>query len=260
MQDKLLDRQALQDALAEKEKETAVLQEKINYLVDELDRFILITSHDIKNPAQGIMQVASWLQEDYEDALDEDALDLLRMLTVRSQRLMNFANDLIEFSRAKRTLTPIEEVSVAEVVEHVIQALTPLEGFTIEIAENFPTIVVERVKIEQMFRHLIGNALKFHHNPTEGKIQVGWAEANEDFYIFSVTDNGPGIDPKFHEKVFMPYQKLESRDTIEGTGLGLSLVEKVVTFKGGLVTLTSDIGQGTSITFTWPKVQIETNE
>jgi signal transduction histidine kinase len=114
-----------------------------------------------------------------------------------------------------------------------------------------PTVRTEKVPLQQVFMNLIGNAIK-HSRSEHAKIIVSWADSGE-FDEFSVTDNGPGIAPQYHERIFGIFQTLEARDKVEGTGIGLSVVKKIVEAKGGKVEVTSDVGQGARFTFLWPR-------
>jgi signal transduction histidine kinase len=114
-----------------------------------------------------------------------------------------------------------------------------------------PTVTSEKLRLQQVFMNLVGNALK-HHDKSAGRIDIGWRDAGEK-YEFSVTDDGPGIDPKYHDKVFVIFQTLQPRDKVESTGVGLSLVKKIVEDAGGTVSLESAPGAGSTFRFTWPK-------
>jgi signal transduction histidine kinase len=121
----------------------------------------------------------------------------------------------------------------------------------IEVAPHMPTIHTERVYLQQVFQNLISNAIKHGQRP-DLRIAVGWADAGE-CYEFTVRDNGQGIAPQYHEKVFVIFQTLAPRDKVEGTGLGLSLVKKIVELHGGRIWIESDEGAGACFHFTWPK-------
>ena len=108
------------------------------------------------------------------------------------------------------------------------------------------------VRFQQVLANLVGNALKYHHEPERATVTVS-VDETDDFYVFSVSDDGPGIDPKFHERIFDVFQTLQTKDDVESTGIGLSIVKKAVESHGGRVTLLSDNGKGATFTFEWPK-------
>jgi signal transduction histidine kinase len=118
-----------------------------------------------------------------------------------------------------------------------------------------PTLQTERVPLQQVFMNLLGNALK-HAKRSDPHVRVQVREAGERFE-FSITDNGPGIAPEFHERIWGIFQTLEPRDTVEGTGIGLSVVKKIVESKRGQVALESQEGAGATFRFTWPKAEQE---
>jgi signal transduction histidine kinase len=124
--------------------------------------------------------------------------------------------------------------------------------FAIEIPRNLPILQTPRAPIEQIFRNLIGNAIKHHHR-TAGKISVR-AEERGEFVEFTVSDDGPGIPSDLHERAFAMFQTLKPRDEVEGTGIGLAFVKRLVEAHGGTVRLDSVEGSGASFHFTWPKV------
>jgi signal transduction histidine kinase len=116
---------------------------------------------------------------------------------------------------------------------------------------GMPTLITERLPLEQVFANLISNGIKHNHR-SDGQIVISVAEQT-DFYEFFVADNGPGIAPEFHEKVFVMFQTLKARDTVENTGVGLAIVKKIIEDKGGTISLDSDLGQGATFRFTWSK-------
>ena len=117
---------------------------------------------------------------------------------------------------------------------------------------SLPDLTTYRAPLEQVFRNLIGNAVKHHHNGS-GRIEVLAGSSNGKLEEFIVRDDGPGIDPKYHEQVFEMFHTLKPRDQVEGSGMGLALVKKIVENRGGTVKLESALGQGTTIRFTWPR-------
>jgi signal transduction histidine kinase len=117
-----------------------------------------------------------------------------------------------------------------------------------------PTVRAEKIPLQQVFMNLLGNAIK-HAGAIEPKIEISWQDAGP-FYEFSVRDNGQGIAPQYHERIFGIFQTLEARDKVEGTGIGLSVVQKIVEAKGGRVWVESEVGKGARFKFLWPKVEI----
>jgi signal transduction histidine kinase len=138
-------------------------------------------------------------------------------------------------------------------VREVIELLAPPGDVTIEVPARMPTVEAERVPLQQVFMNLIGNAIKFTRaGRPDAVIRVGWRDVG-DALEFAVTDNGPGIAPEYHERIWGIFQTLEARDKVEGTGIGLSVVRKVVETHGGRVWVESAPGQGATFRFAWPK-------
>src|SRR5262249_34831268 len=133
----------------------------------------------------------------------------------------------------------------------VIDLVAGPSGFSIEIAADMPTILTDRLRLQQVFQNLISNAIK-HHNRADGHVEVSVRDIGR-MYEFALADDGPGIAPEYHEKIFVIFQTLAARDKVEGTGIGLALIKKIVENHGGRVWVESAEGTGTTFRFTWPK-------
>lgn len=217
----------------------------------ELDQFAYIVSHDLKAPLRAIANLSQWLEEDLEEQLSEDTRHQMDLLRSRVHRMEALIDGLLQYSRVGRLNTDLELVDVEELLVEVIDSLAPPPEFTITVMPGMPTLWTERLPLEQVFANLISNGIKHNHR-TDGQIVISANEQTDD-YEFAVTDNGPGIAPEFHEKVFVMFQTLESRDQAENTGVGLAIVKKILEDKGGTIALESNRGQGTTFRFTWPK-------
>jgi signal transduction histidine kinase len=169
----------------------------------------------------------------------------------RIQRMDKLLNDLLIYSRTgRRYYTKISKVDTGALVAEIVDLLAPPPGFTITIQEDMPSLRTYPVLLELVFRNLIDNALKYHHRP-EGWIEIS-AQRLGEFIEFSVTDDDPGIEPAFHERIFQSFQTLQPRDDIESSGVGLAIVKKAVESQRGVVSLNSAPGQGSTFRFTWP--------
>jgi PAS domain S-box-containing protein len=217
----------------------------------ELDQFAYVTSHDLKAPLRAIANLATWIEEDLGDQLPAENKEQFDLLKNRVHRMEGLINGLLEYSRIGRTHQSYELVEVGSLLSDIIDSLSPLGAFTVEVISPMPTIRTKRTPLNQVFSNLISNAIK-HHDRANGRVQI-FAVERDDFYEFAVVDDGPGIEPAYHDKVFAIFQTLKSRDDHESTGIGLSLVEKTVAAEGGKVTLESALGEGATFRFTWPK-------
>jgi PAS domain S-box-containing protein len=217
----------------------------------ELDQFAYVASHDLKAPLRGIGQLADWISEDAGALLPAASKEHLAKLHGRVRRMDMLLNDLLAFSRAGRQRHTPEEVDIAELVRDVVEILTPPPGFKIIIPVELPILIVERIPLESVLRNIIGNSIKHHHNPAEGYVEIR-AGVSDKFIEFTIVDNGPGIEPRFHQRIFEMFQTLQPRDQVEGSGIGLALVKKLVESRGGTVEVQSSPGAGATFSFTWP--------
>jgi signal transduction histidine kinase len=176
---------------------------------------------------------------------------MLELLRGRMQRLESLIDGLLEFSRVGRLRGQSETVNVGTLVGDVIELLAPPPSTTIVVKPGMPTMVTDRVGLQQVFMNLIGNAIKYGRGDGS-RIEIGVLDAGA-FYDFFVADNGPGIEAEYHEKIWGIFQTLAPRDEVEGTGIGLSIVKKVVERRGGCARLESHPGQGSTFSFLWPK-------
>jgi len=240
----------LYDGFNEMLAQIQLRQEELERSNRDLDQFAYVASHDLKAPLRAIATLSGWLEEDLQGQLSEEARRQMQLLRSRVQRLDGLIEGILQYSRAGRGASRGETVDVAELLDEVIELLAPPEGFRIVVGPGMPTLVTGRYRLGQVFSNLINNAIKYHrHRDGEVRITV---EKRADFYEFSVADDGPGIPPQHHAKVFLMFQTLQPRDEVESTGLGLSLVKKLVEDEGGRIVLESEPGQGATFRFTWP--------
>jgi signal transduction histidine kinase len=218
----------------------------------ELDQFAYVASHDLKAPLRGISNLSQWLEEDLGVALTPTAKGHLGLLRKRVQRLEGLIDGILNYSRAGRVRAKVEGVAVGKLIAEIVEVISLPTGARIDVQGELPQLRTERAPLQQVFMNLISNALK-HAKRADVHVMVTAEEAG-DFYEFSVEDNGIGIAGAFHERIWGIFQTLEPRDVVEGTGIGLSLVKKIVENQGGRVGVTSNSGEGARFWFTWPKI------
>jgi PAS domain S-box-containing protein len=216
----------------------------------ELDQFAYVASHDLKAPLRGIANLSSWIEEDLGEHVTDEAREHLELLRGRVHRMEALIDGILQYSRAGRVREEPETVDVEALLREVVDLLGPPGHFAVRVAPGMPALVTERLPLQQVFMNLIGNAVKYNTDPDP------WVEVSArdlgGAYEFSVADNGPGIAPEYHDRVFGIFQTLQARDKMEGTGIGLSLVKKLVERRGGRIRLESAEGAGAVFRFTWP--------
>ncbi|MDY6900424.1 MAG: CHASE3 domain-containing protein [Cyanobacteriota bacterium] len=217
----------------------------------ELDSFAYIASHDLKAPLRGIANLSEWLEEDIQNDLDPENQRQFELLRKRVYRMEGLINGLLEYSRVGRTQISSEKVDVRQLLAEIIDSLNPPTTFNIEIIGEMPVFITKKLLLRQVFANLIGNAIK-HHPRDDGNIKIS-VEDKEQLYKFTVSDDGCGIDPKDKDKIFTIFQTLQSRDKKENTGVGLSIVKKIIDSEGGKITVDSELGKGATFYFTWLK-------
>ena len=164
----------------------------------------------------------------------------------------NLIESILQYSRVGRVRESRENVDLNEVAAGAVEMLNVPAKVRI-VLEGLPTVNGEKTRLGQVFQNLIGNAVKFMDKP-DGSVFVSCADEGS-FWKISVTDNGPGIDPRYYEQIFQIFQTLSSQDDVEGTGVGLTLVKKIVEMHGGKVWVESEPGTGSTFFFTLPKAQ-----
>jgi len=222
--------------------------EKVNR---ELNDFAYIVSHDLKAPLRGIKSLANWITTDYADKFDPEAREHMDLLVSRVDRMHNLIGGILQYCRVGRLSEEKVPVDVNEVVSEVIDTLAAPAHVEITIEDELPTIACEQTHITQIFQNLLSNAIKYM-DKAEGRISISHVERDE-YWQFTVADNGSGIEDRHFEKIFGMFQTLSPRDEFESTGVGLAVVKKIVELYGGRIWVQSQPGQGSTFFFTWPK-------
>ena len=222
----------------------------------ELDQFAYIASHDLKAPLRGIANLAQWIEDDLEDRMDDATREHLHLLRGRVARLEGLIGGILAYSRAGRDRGQVERVDVAALAAECWELLAAPPTAKIVIADGLPTVMTSRPQLQQVLMNLMGNAVKY--NPgRELTVEVGSRGRSGRFHELYVSDNGVGIAPEYHEKIWGLFQTLERRDKIESTGIGLSIVRKIVESQGGTTRVESRPGEGATFVFTWLADQLE---
>ena len=218
---------------------------------EELTHFAYVVSHDLKAPLRGIKLLTEWLCTDYADQLDDDAQENLALLQNRVRRMHNLIEGVLQYSRVGRIHEHQMQVDLNAVLASIIDTIAPPDHIAITVEGTLPTVTAEKTRLVQVFQNLLTNAVK-SMDKAEGRIAISHADLG-DVWQFSVTDNGPGIEECHFERIFKIFQTLTSRDEFESTGVGLTLVKRIIELYGGRVWLESELGQSTTFYFTIPK-------
>jgi signal transduction histidine kinase len=233
--------------ITDRKNAEAALAERNN----ELDSFVHTVSHDLKAPLRAIANLSQWIEDDLEDQLPPDNQQQLQLLRTRVKRMESMIDSLLLYARAGRQEAHLETFNLAELLSEIIDSLAPPESFRIEIEPPLPTLATKRLFLSQVFANLISNAIK-HHTSVTGHLHISAIE-HPNCYEFIVRDDGPGIAPEHHEKVFAIFQTLKGQENSDSTGIGLAIVKKIVETEEGTIRLESSLGQGTTFYVTWPK-------
>ncbi len=227
----------------------------IEYANQELEAFGYAVSHDLRSPLRSVQTIVEWLREDLGEALPEASVKHMNLLTKRVQRMEALLEGLWQYARIGRINIAAEGIDVGTLLRDTVEFLSPPTGITISIPNNMPRLKAPRAALLQVFSNLIGNAIKHHDRPADGRIDISWSDQG-DRYEFAVSDDGPGIPAKFHQCIFNIFETVHSRDKEEGSGIGLALVKKNVQIAGGEVRVESGVPtpRGTTFRFTWPKI------
>lgn len=217
----------------------------------ELDQFAYAASHDLRAPLRGISNLASWIDEDLPSTTEAATKEHLRLLKVRAARMDRLINGLLELARVGRARQKPERIDVTELLHETIELANPREESRIMMIGEMPMLVTERAALQQVFLHVITNALQ-HAGRDDVVVRISAIDRGDEWEL-AIADNGVGIPPEHHDRVWQLFQTLQSRDVIETTGIGLAIVRKQVDSNGGRAWIDPSTTSGATIRFTWPK-------
>ncbi len=234
---------------AEEKMKEAV--ENLKTVNTELENFAYVVSHDLKAPLRGIGSLTDWMIQDHSKNLDGNGKEMLQLMKQRVHRLHNLIEGILQYSKVGRTGVVKKEISIKKIIEEIIDSVEVKEGMNIEYSEDLPTILNDETTMRQVFQNLISNGIKYNNNK-EGIIKISYSD-EESHWQFCVEDNGEGIDKKYHDRIFKIFQTLTTEDSMNSTGIGLTIVKKIIETNQGEIWVDSDIGKGTRFFFTLKK-------
>jgi signal transduction histidine kinase len=233
------------------EQEAARRGEELSRVNAEVERLFYAVAHDLRSPLRAVDTLAAWIAEDLDAGEVGEVKNHITTLRLRIERLDRMLTDLLSYARIGRTQHPVEHVDVNALLEEITKGLLEIPaGFEVRWSE-MPALATHRTLLSQVFLNLIANAIK-HHDRNTGLIEVA-AEDAGDWVVFRVSDDGPGIPLKYRQRIFGLFSTLKRRDEVEGSGMGLAFVQKVVRKLGGQVSVQGPEGRGATFVFQWPK-------
>lgn len=244
-------RKKLEEALRVKNQE--LIQKN-----EELEKFVYTVSHDLKSPILSLQGVVSVLMEDYAGKLDGEFREYLDDIKKSAQKMGLLIQDLLDLSRVGRTRNPREEIAAREIIDEVVERLKfqlNSRGVELYIEEDMPVCYCDKQMIVLALVNLLDNAIKFIGDNPYPHIELG-CRTQGDYHVFYVKDNGIGIDPKYHEKIFEIFQALNEIKDPRSTGVGLAIVKRAVDVHMGRVWVESEKGKGTTFFISLPCKEI----
>ncbi len=219
----------------------------------ELKDFAYIVSHDLKAPLRGISQLSEWIRTDIEDNLEEENIEMFDLLQSRIRRMYTLIDGVLDYSRIGRIEGQTEEIRLDELIDEIFEILKDEKEAKLKIETSLPVIKADKTRISQLYQNLISNAFKYN-DKEEVVLVIDFIE-DEKCYKFSISDNGIGIDNKYFNKIFNIFQSIDSNSE-DSSGIGLSIVKKIVEHYGGSIEVSSEVGKGSTFTFTIDKQKV----
>lgn len=220
--------------------------------VEDLQQFAYVSSHDLQEPLRTIIGYTQLIEQRYKDRLDGDASEFLEYITDAAHRMNALVRDLLSYSRvANAENLYMQQVDINGVVAgaqlNLMRAIEETDA--VITCHSLPTLLGDETQLAQLFQNIIANAIKFRGDQP-ARIDIS-AEERDEFWLFSIADNGVGIDPVYHERIFGLFKRLHGRE-IPGSGLGLAICRKIVEKHHGRIWVESEVGRGSVFFFTLP--------
>ena len=255
LQRELEERKITEDKLKKSEKDLKLLIEELKRSNEELQQFAYVSSHDLQEPLRTITSFTQLIERRYKDKLDSDADEFIEYIVDAAKRMQTLINDLLNYSRVATRGKEFELTDTKEILENTISNLyaSIKENHAEITSENLPKIMADKRQMIQLFQNLIGNAIKFRKPEISPKIHIKASKnENKNEYIFSVQDNGIGIEKQYMERIFTIFQRLHTREEYDGTGIGLAVSKRIVERHGGNIWVESEPPDGSTFYFTFP--------
>ncbi|MGC2731562.1 MAG: ATP-binding protein [Candidatus Sulfotelmatobacter sp.] len=243
---------AIRDISTRKKAEASLLNkiDELNRSNEELGQFAYIASHDLQEPLRMVASYTQLLSRRYKGKLDAEADEFIAFAVDGANRMQRLIQDLLAFSRVGTTGKDLHDTSSEEALSQALRNLRTAiqESGALVTHDPMPTVLADEMQLTQLFQNLVGNAIKYQ-NPGVPRIHVAAARNGGGKWVFSVKDNGLGIDSQYFEKIFGMFQRLHKREEFAGTGIGLAICKKIIERHGSSITVESTLGQGSTFSF-----------
>lgn len=225
------------------------LLQKLKHQNEQLNDYAHLVSHDLKSSIRSLSALLSWIKEDCGEKIGEESVANLNLMEAKIEKMDKFLEDIINYSEIGGTSLKKTTIDLNKKVNKITESIHIPQHISIEIKGNLPVLKADARRLRQVFQNLISNAVNFNDKEI-GLVEIGVEEA-EDFFTFSVKDNGQGIPKEYHEKIFNTFTTLGYQE--KSTGMGLSIVKRVLNLYGGEIWLESEVSKGSTFYFTIPK-------
>ena len=243
---------AIRDITARRTAEALLLQkvEELYRSNEELQQFAYIASHDLQEPLRMVASYTTLIARRYKGKLDADADDFIAFAVDGAKRMQRLIQDLLTYSRVGSRGEELSAISSEEALEQAIRNLRGAleESGALVTHDALPIVLADEMQLIQLFQNLVGNAIKYRREGVPA-VHIGVVPSSSKKWLFSVQDNGLGIEPQYFEKIFGMFQRLHKRDEFAGTGIGLAICKKIVERHGGSISVESVIGEGSTFRF-----------
>lgn len=247
-------REAAEKKLQEKARVLAIESKRLNDLNDELEAYAYASSHDLKSPLRGIRQLASWIEEDLHAegvTLPEDCREHFDVMKSRITRMENLLDDLLAYSRAGHISGELTLINVKTLSFELLELLNTTSKITLHIDDNIKDFNSFQAPLALVIRNLLDNSIK-HNDKKGGNIWLDIIE-KDNYFEFSMKDDGPGVNASDFERITRIFSTLKAKDEVEGSGMGLAIIQKIINKFEGSLSFASEQGEGLTVIFTWPK-------
>lgn len=222
---------------------------KLQYQNEQLNDYAHLVSHDLKSSIRSLSALLSWIKEDCGEKIGEESVNNLNLMEEKIEKIDKFLEDIINYSEIGTTSLKSNTIDLNKKVVNIIDSIHIPKNISVIVNGNLPVLKADARRLQQVFQNLISNAVNFN-NKEVGLVEIG-VEETEDLYTFSIKDNGQGIPKEYQDKIFNTFTTLGYHE--KSTGMGLSIVKRVLDLYGGEIWLESEVTRGSTFYFTIPK-------